>query len=94
MRRTLTPAQQATVGLMMLEDISSTNTPGRRYSTAQRILDAISEIDARPFDQKTGQFLEGGVVGGRGKLQLLEMVQEMILPGGQLAEEFQYPYDV
>lgn len=93
-QRTLTPAEQAAVGLTVIEDLSPSGTAARRYTTAQRVLDAIAEIDGRPFDPVTGEFIEGRPARSVGKLQAIDRAVEFLLPGGQLAEDFASSYDV
>lgn len=89
----ISPGDLAALALRALEDIAPTGHSVRKYSTAQRVLDAIAEIDGRPFDAVTGQFLEGGVV-GVGRLQTLDAIEETILVDGQLLNEFAYYYEV
>jgi hypothetical protein len=93
-RRTLNPAEQAAIGLAVIEDLSPAGTAARRYTTAQRILDAIAEIDGRPFDPVTGEFIEGRPARSIGKLQAVDRAAELLLPEGQLAADFASSFDV
>lgn len=89
MSRTLSSADIAGFALIALEDIVPSGHSIRKYSTAQRVLNAIAEIDGRPFDPDTGEFLEGGVP-SIGKLQVIDAIEETVLQNGQLIGDFAY----
>lgn len=61
---------------------------------SQRIIDAIAEIDGRPLDPVTGVFTEGLSVNPRAKLQMLDMVEALALPDGELPPQFAYYSEV
>ena len=63
-------------------------TEEQRYSPphplSERILEAIGEIDGRPYNQTTGTFVDGLATNPRAKLQVLAMAEAVALPDGEL----------
>lgn len=81
--------------LRLLEDVTSLSLA---YSppvpVSQRVLEAIGEIDGRPFDPITGTFAEGLSTNPRAKLQLLDLAEALALPDGELPPQFAYDSEV
>lgn len=85
MKYILNEEQRYAANLRIIEDVMSMSIA---YSPpiplSQRILEAISEIDGRPYDNTTGTFVEGMTARPRAKLQVLAMAEAIALPDGEL----------
>lgn len=95
MRYQLTPEQEFSAHLRLLEDVMSMSlayAPPNPIS--QRVLEAIAEIDGRPYNQETGTFAEGLSTNPRAKLQLLDLAEALALPDGELPPEFAFYSEV
>jgi len=95
MNNTLTDAQRYSANLRVLEDVMSMSLAhSPPHPTSQRVLDAIAEIDGRPYDQVTGTFVEGLTSNPRAKLQLLDLAEALVLPDGELPPQVAFYTEV
>jgi len=89
MRFRLNETQRFTANLRLLEDVlSSSMAYAPPHTVSQRVLDAIAEIDGRPYNQETGTFAGGLSLNPRAKLQVLAMAEALALPDGELPPQF------
>ena len=95
MRYRLNETQKYSANLRLLEDVLSMSVAyAPPCPISQRVLDAIAEIDGRPYDQETGTFAEGLSTNPRAKLQLLDLAEALALPDGELPPQFAFYTEV
>lgn len=81
----LTEEQRYAAHLRLIEDVMSMSLAySPPHPLSQRILEAIGEIDGRPYNQTTGTFVDGLATSPRAKLQVLAMAEAVALPDGEL----------
>ena len=95
MKYILNETQRYAANLRLLEDVMSMSIAyAPPCPISQRVLDAIAEIDGRPYDKETGTFAEGLSTNPRAKLQLLDVAEALALPDGELPPQFAFYTEV
>jgi hypothetical protein len=95
MKYVLNETQKFSANLRLLEDVMSMSIAfSPPCPVSQRVLDAIAEIDGRPYNPETGTFAEGLSTNPRAKLQMLDMAESLALPDGELPPQFAFYTEV